>query len=250
MHASTRWQQPPPASKKRLSCKTTLLLDSHAAFRQHAGNARLATSLPHEERFNALTHLAGAVLALLGTVALIASAVRRGEPWRIGSFALFGVALLAQFISSFRYHSAQGQAKTTLRKIDHCAIYLLIAGTYTPFTLVCLRSNWGWPLFGAIWCLAAIGLVQEIWFTKRNRLLSIVIYLVMGWLAILALFPLLASLTYKGFAWVALGGLFYTAGTYFYVASKKGLRFGHGIWRLFVLGGSASHYLAVLLYIA
>ena len=226
-------------------------MDSVAHFRQHASGAMQNTSsFPNEERFNARTHLAGAALALLGTVALIALAVRRGDPWRIGSFALFGAALLAQFISSFLYHSAQGPAKATLRNVDHCAIYLLIAGTYTPFTLVCLRGNWGWPLFCAIWFLAAVGLVQEIWFTKRSRLLSIVIYLVMGWLAILALFPLLASLTYKGFAWVAAGGLFYTAGTYFYVASKKGLRFGHGIWHLFVLAGSASHYLAVLLYIA
>jgi hemolysin III len=226
-------------------------IDSAAHFRQHAGRIMQDTSsMPSEERFNALTHLAGAALALLGTVVLIALAVRRGDPWRMGSFALFGVALLAQFVSSFLYHSAQGPSKATLRNIDHCAIYLLIAGTYTPFTLVCLRDNWGWPLFCAIWFLATVGLVQEVWFTKRNRLLSIVIYLVMGWLAILALSPLLASLTYKGFAWVAAGGLFYTAGTYFYVASKKGLRFGHGIWHLFVLGGSASHYLAVLLYIA
>jgi hemolysin III len=209
-----------------------------------------ATSQPNEERFNALTHLAGAALALLGTIALVTLAVKRGDPWRLWSFAIFGAALMAQFVSSFLYHSAQGPAKATLQNIDHCAIYLLIAGTYTPFTLVCLRGHWGWPLFGAIWFLAAAGLVKEIWFTKRNRALSIVLYLVMGWLAILALFPLLASLTTRGFAWVALGGLFYTAGTYFYLASKKGLRFGHGIWHLFVLAGSASHYLAVLLYIA
>jgi hemolysin III len=225
-------------------------MDSTAHFREHAGTMQGPSQLPSEERFNAFTHLAGAVLALLGTLVLMALAVRRGDAWRIGSFALFGVALMTQFVSSFLYHSAQGPSKATLRNIDHCAIYLLIAGTYTPFTLVCLRGSWGWPLFGAIWLLAAAGLAQEIWFTKRNRLLSLVIYLVMGWLAILALFPLLASLTYKGFAWVAAGGLFYTAGTYFYVASKKGLRFGHGIWHLFVLGGSASHYLAVLLYIA
>jgi hemolysin III len=212
--------------------------------------SQASSALSNEERFNALSHLAGAALALLGTIALVALAVRRGDPWRIGSFALFGAALMAQFVSSFLYHSAQGPAKATLRNVDHCAIYLLIAGTYTPFTLVCLHGHWGWPLFGAIWFLAAAGLVKEIWFTKRNRLLSIVLYLVMGWLAILALFPLLASLTYKGFTWVALGGVFYTAGTYFYIASKKGLRFGHGIWHLFVLAGSASHYLAVLLYVA
>jgi len=203
-----------------------------------------------EERFNALTHLFGAALALLGTAILIALAARRGDPWRIASFAVYGAVLVAQYVSSFLYHSAQGPAKATLRNIDHCAIYLLIAGTYTPFTLVTLRNHWGWPLFCAIWFLAAIGLLQEIWLPKRSRLLSLATYLLMGWLALLALAPLLASLTAKGFAWLAAGGLLYTGGMYFYVASKKGMRHGHGIWHLFVLGGSACHYLAVLLFVA
>ena len=215
-----------------------------------AGSSPPTSSTATEERFNALTHLAGAVLTLFGTVALVALAIKRGDSWRVASFAVYGAVLVAQFVSSFLYHFAQGPSKATLRNIDHCAIYLLIAGTYTPFTLVSLRDTWGWPLFVAIWLLAAIGLVQEIWFSRRGRLLSLVIYLVMGWLAILALFPLLASLTPRGFAWVAAGGLFYTVGTYFYVASKKGMRFGHGIWHLFVLGGSACHYLAVLLFVA
>jgi hemolysin III len=203
-----------------------------------------------EERFNALTHLAGALLALLGTVVLLVLALERRDPWRVGSFAVYGAVLVAQFLSSFLYHSAQGPRKAALRNLDHCAIYLLIAGTYTPFTLVALRGNWGLPLFVSIWILAAIGLVQEIGFARRGRRLSLVLYLTMGWLAILALFPLLASLTPRGFTWVAAGGVLYTAGTYFYVKSKKGLRFGHGIWHLFVLGGSACHYLAVLLFVA
>jgi hemolysin III len=206
--------------------------------------------LAAEERFNALTHLAGAALALTGTALLLALAGRRDDPWRFASFTVYGVALVAQYLSSFLYHSAQGPAKATLRNVDHCAIYLLIAGTYTPFTLVTLRAHWGWPLFCAIWFLAALGLVQEIWFTKRSRFLSLAIYLLMGWLALLALVPLVTSLTLKGFAWIAAGGLLYTGGIYFYVAHKKGMRHGHGIWHIFVLGGSVCHYLAVLLFVA
>lgn len=202
------------------------------------------------ETFNAFTHLLGAALALVGTLSLVVLATRRGDPWRVASFAIYGVALVAQYTSSFLYHSARGPAKATLRNLDHCAIYLLIAGTYTPFTLVTLRGNWGWPLFCAIWSLAAAGLVHEIWFTKHSRFASLVIYLVMGWLALLALVPLVTGLTYPGFAWIAAGGLFYTSGIYFYVAHKKGMRHGHGIWHLFVLGGSACHYLAVLLFVA
>ncbi len=202
------------------------------------------------EAFNALTHLSGAVLALAGTLVLVVLANRRNDPWRLASFTIYGAALLAQYVSSFLYHSSRGPRKVTLRNLDHCAIYLLIAGTYTPFTLVTLRGNWGWPLFGAIWLLAAAGLIHEIWFTKHSRFASLVIYLVMGWLALLALVPLVAGLTYRGFAWIAAGGLIYTGGIYFYVAHKKGMRHGHGIWHLFVLGGSACHYLAILFFVA
>jgi hemolysin III len=210
----------------------------------------LSSATAAEERFNSVTHLFGAALALAGTALLIALAVSRGDPWRTASFSLYGAALVTQYVSSFLYHSAQGPAKSLLRNIDHCAIYLLIAGTYTPFSLVTLRGSWGWPLFAAIWSLAALGLVQEIWFTKCSRLLSLGIYLLMGWLAILAVVPLIAAMTYKGFAWLTAGGLLYTGGIYFYVASKKGMRHGHGIWHLFVLGGSACHYLAVLFFVA
>jgi hemolysin III len=212
--------------------------------------ARSTSAAAAAERFNALTHLFGAALALMGTVALVSLAVQRGDPWRIVSFAVYGTVLVAQYLSSFLYHSARGPAKATLRNLDHCAIYLLIAGTYTPFTLVTLRGNWGWPLFCAIWLLAAAGLVQEVWFTQRSRFASLAIYLVMGWMALLALVPLVANLTYRGFAWITAGGLLYTGGMVFYVAHKKGMRHGHGIWHLFVLGGSACHYLAVLLFVA
>jgi hemolysin III len=210
--------------------------------------AVLAT--PDEERVNAATHLFGAALALAGTAVLIVLALRRGDPWRTASFSIYGAALVAQYVSSVLYHSARGPTKAVLRNLDHCAIYLLIAGTYTPFTLVTLRGNWGWPLFAAIWSLAAIGLVQEIWFAKRSRFLSLAIYLLMGWLALLAFVPLITILSYRGFAWLAAGGLLFTGGIYFYVSHKKGMRHGHGIWHLFVLGGTVCHYVAVLLFVA
>jgi hemolysin III len=203
-----------------------------------------------EERFNARSHLLGAVLALLGTAVLLWPAVRAGDGWRVVSFAAYGAALVGQYVTSFLYHSAEGAAKARLRHLDHCAIYLLIAGTYSPFTLVSLRGNWGWPLFAAIWTLAILGLIQENKRIGRGRIWSLAIYLLMGWLAILVLVPLLGALTYRGFAWIAAGGLFYTGGVYFYVASKKGLRYGHGIWHVFVLAGSACHYLAILLFVA
>jgi hemolysin III len=202
------------------------------------------------ERFNSYSHLAGTFLALLGTMALLVSASRTGDPWRVGSVAVYGASLVAQYLSSFLYHSTEGPRKQVLRNVDHCAIYLLIAGTYTPFTLVTLRGHWGWPLFVAIWSLAAVGIVQEIWFTKRSRFLSMAIYILMGWLAVVAIVPLVSALTYKGFLWLAAGGLLYTGGVYFYVAAKKGLRHGHGIWHVFVLAGSACHFSAVWLYVA
>jgi hemolysin III len=201
------------------------------------------------ERFNATTHLVGAVLALLGAVALVVVASANGDGWRISSALVYGVALVAQYVSSFLYHSAKGPAKALLRDLDHCAIYLLIAGTYTPFTLVALRDHGGWPLFATIWILATLGIVRELRFPKRRRIVSLTIYLILGWLALGALVPLVARLGYHGFAWVAAGGLFYTSGIYFYVAGKKGMRHGHGIWHLFVLAGSTCHYLAVLLFV-
>ncbi len=202
------------------------------------------------ERFNSVSHLVGAALALLGAVVLVGSAIRLGDGWRIISFALYGLALVTQYLTSFLYHSASGPAKPLLRQLDHCMIYLLIAGTYSPFTLVTLRDRWGWPLFIAIWALAIAGIVQEVKLGGGRRRLSLALYILMGWLAILAIVPLVAALSYRGFALIAAGGLLYTAGVFFYVGSKRGLVHGHGIWHLFVLGGSACHFAAVLFFVA
>lgn len=203
----------------------------------------------HGERFNGITHLMGTALAAAGATVLVVLAARQGDPWKIVSFSIYGCMLFALYILSTLYHSLRGKAKDVFRKLDHCSIYLLIAGTYTPFTLVTLRGAWGWSLFGVIWGLAALGIAQEAWLGKGARILSLVIYVLMGWLSVIAVKPLLAALTPAGFAWLAAGGLFYTGGIIFYSLDEK-LRHGHGIWHLFVLAGSASHYLAILLYVA
>jgi hemolysin III len=200
------------------------------------------------ERFNGITHLMGTVLAAAGTVVLMVLAARLGDPWKIVSFSIYGLVLFALYALSTLYHSTRGKLKRVFQKLDHCSIYLLIAGTYTPFTLVTLRGAWGWSLFGVIWGLAVLGIAQEAWFGKGARVLSVVIYVLMGWLSVLAIKPLIAVLTLVGFAWLAAGGLFYTGGIIFYALDAK-LRYGHGIWHLFVLAGSASHYLAILLYV-
>jgi len=203
----------------------------------------------HGERLNSSTHLLGTVLAAAGATVLVIVATRQGDPWKIISFSIYGTLLFALYTLSTLYHSTRGKAKDVFRKLDHCSIYLLIAGTYTPFTLVTLRGAWGWSLFGVIWGLAALGIIQEAWLGKGARILSLVIYVLMGWLGVIAVNPLIAALTPAGFAWLATGGLFYTVGIIFYALDET-LRHGHGIWHLFVLAGSASHYLALLLYVA
>ena len=204
----------------------------------------------HGERFNSISHLVGAALALAGAVLLIVLAARVGDPWKIVSFSVYGVMLVTLYVFSTLYHSVRGpRAKDVLRKFDHCSIYLLIAGSYTPFALVSLRSSWGWWLFGVIWGLALLGIAQEIWLARGARVLSLVIYVLMGWLAMGVVVPLWHALTPAGFAWLAAGGACYTLGIVFYATDHK-VRHGHGLWHLFVLAGSACHFFTVLLYVA
>lgn len=201
------------------------------------------------ERFNSISHLVGAGLAAGGAALLIVLAAQLGDPWKIVSFSIYGAMLVALYLFSTLYHSLRGRAKDVLRKIDHCSIYLLIAGSYTPFALVTLRGAWGWSILGAVWGLALLGIVQEIWLAKGARVLSLVIYIVMGWLALVAVAPLWEALKPAGFAWLAAGGALYTVGILFYATDHK-LRHGHGVWHLFVLGGSACHFFTVLLHVA
>lgn len=201
------------------------------------------------ERFNSISHLVGASLAVIGAAGLVGVAIYQGDPWKIVSFSVYGVMLVALYVFSTLYHSLRGQAKEVMKKFDHCSIYLLIAGSYTPFALVTLRGPWGWTLFGVVWGLAILGLVQEVWLAKGARVLSLVIYVLMGWLALAVVVPLWQALTPAGFAWLLAGGLCYTLGIFFYATDHK-VRHGHGVWHLFVLGGSACHFLTVLRYVA
>ena len=200
------------------------------------------------EKFNAVTHLVGVVLALAGSVVLIILAAMDGDPWKVVSVSIYGVTLSLLYGFSTLYHSIRGRGKNFLRKLDHHSIYLLIAGTYTPFCLVSLRGPWGWSLFGVVWGLAVLGSLQELRANNDARILSVVIYVLMGWVVLVALVPLLHALGRAGFAWVAAGGLFYTVGIVFYALDTR-LKHSHGIWHLFVMGGSIAHYVAVLLYV-
>ncbi|WP_297485073.1 hemolysin III family protein [Ferrovum sp.] len=199
------------------------------------------------EKFNALTHLVGAILATVGVVVLIVLATSEGDPWKVVSVSIYGVALVLLYSFSVLYHSVQGRAKNFLRKLDHHSIYWLIAGTYTPFCLVTLRGPWGWSLFGVVWGLAVFGGLQELR-PSEARTLSLWIYVLMGWLILIALVPLERALGPAGFAWVVAGGLFYTIGIIFYVLDTR-LSYAHGIWHLFVMAGSAAHYVAILHYV-
>ncbi|MGE6792772.1 PAQR family membrane homeostasis protein TrhA [Pseudomonas guineae] len=202
----------------------------------------------HGERFNAWTHLVGALLASVGAVWLLVLASLGGDLRKIISVAIYGVTLVLLYSISTLYHSRQGRAKVVMRKLDHLSIYLLIAGSYTPFCLVTLEGAWGWTLFGVVWTLAVIGMLQEINPRSEARVLSIVIYAVMGWIVLVAVKPLIAALGMAGFIWLAGGGVLYTVGIIFFVYDSR-FRHWHGIWHLFVIGGSLMHFVAVLRYV-
>ena len=200
------------------------------------------------EKFNAWTHLIGALLAIAGVAWLLALAASGGDGWKIASVAIYGATLVLLYGASTAYHSVRGRAKAVLRKLDHLSIYLLIAGSYTPFCLVTLRGPWGWSLFGVVWALAVIGMLQELKPKSEARILSVVIYGVMGWIVLVAINPLLVSLGKAGFAWLAAGGCAYTLGIVFFAFDKR-FRHWHGIWHLFVIAGSLLHFIAILLYV-
>ena len=201
------------------------------------------------ERFNSISHLIGAVAALAGLVVVVVAAARQGDPWKIVSFSVYGTTLFLLYTVSTLYHSLRGRAKRFFHKLDHYSIYFLIAGTYTPFTLVTLRGGWGWTIFGIIWGLVVLGIVLESLPQKGNRVPSLVVYVLMGWLVLVALKPLLHALPEQGFIWLLAGGLFYTGGLVFYLLDEK-VRHFHGIWHLFVLAGSVSHYVTILFFVA
>ena len=200
------------------------------------------------ELFNSVSHIIGAFAALAGLVVLVVHASLEGDPWKIVSFSIYGATLFLLYLFSSLYHSLRGRAKDFFQKLDHYAIYLLIAGTYTPFTLVTIRGAWGWSIFGVIWGLAVTGVLVDAFHKKGSRIIQMIIYLLMGWLILVSLKPLLEVLPMAGFYWLLAGGVFYTTGIIFYALDNR-LKHAHGIWHLFVLAGSVSHYISVLFYV-
>lgn len=200
------------------------------------------------ERFNAWTHLVGALFALLGATWLVVTASLRADAQAITSVSIYGATMVLLYAISTVYHSVRGKAKRIWQKCDHLSIYLMIAGSYTPFCLISLRGPLGWSLFGAIWGLAIIGMVQEIKPRSEARIASLLIYAVMGWAAVVATGPLMQALGSTGFAWLVAGGLLYTVGVVFFVLDQR-VRHFHGVWHLFVLGGSVAHYIAITGYV-
>ncbi len=208
---------------------------------------QIDTQRPFEELLNALTHGLGVLASAAGGAVLITLAVLWGDVWHVVSTSVFVTSLVLLYTASTVYHAIPAQwarARRWLQVFDHCAIYVLIAGTYTPFTLVGLRGPWGWSLFIAVWALAAAGIVFKLFFTGRFNLVSTLLYIGMGWLVIVAIKPLIAALPGVTLAWLVAGGLAYTAGTVFYLSKR--IPYAHAIWHLFVLAGSVCHFAAVL----
>jgi len=204
---------------------------------------------PREELANAVSHGVGLLCAVAATPVLIVGAMTGGTASDIVGSSVFAATLVLLYLTSTSYHAAPiGPLKRRLRRLDHAAIYLLIAGTYTPFTLGVLAGPWGWTLFGLVWGTAAFGVCYKLTAGVRHPRLSTALYLIMGWLIVIAIRPLVLGMPLPGILWLVAGGLAYTAGVGFYQSRR--MRYGHFLWHLFVLAGSACHFLAVLRYAA
>jgi len=203
------------------------------------------------QKFNSITHLAGAALALVGLGALLSVSIPTRDPWIILSFTIFGVSLVTLYTSSTLYHSFQPpNIKKIFQKLDHAAIYLLIAGTYAPYMMVSLREGRGAVLLTLVCSLAVVGLLLDFLLPSRPKVIQILIYLIMGWLCVLEYSSLMAAIPFEGFIWLNLGGLAYSIGVGFYVLDElEKLRHAHGIWHIFVLLGSISHFISILGYV-
>jgi len=205
------------------------------------------TRLRHsvEEVANTITHGIGLLLSIVGFVVLLVLAALRGTAWHIVACSIYGATLICLYTASTLYHAViSPRVKRALRIFDHSAIYLLIAGTYTPFLPVSLRGPWGWSLFGFIWGLALAGVLFKFWFVERFMILSTAVYIAMGWLVVIAAKPVITHVPFTALIWLLAGGLAYTGGVIFFAAKR--IPYSHAIWHLFVLAGSICHYFAVL----
>jgi hemolysin III len=203
---------------------------------------------PAEEFANSLTHGLGLLASIAALPVLVATASRKGGAWLVAAASVYGTSLVVLYTTSVLYHAlTDARAKAIIRRCDHAAIYLLIAGTYSPFLLGPLRGPWGWSLLGVVWTCAVIGILFKAVFGIRMQHLSTTLYVLMGWLMAIAVVPLRRTVPLAGLAWLVAGGLFYTGGVLFYVLDRR-MRFAHALWHLFVLAGSAAHFWAVLRY--
>jgi hemolysin III len=201
-----------------------------------------------EEIAHSITHGLGALLSIAGLAVMVAYASRNGDAWHVVSCSIYGASLILLYSSSTLYHSIQHPpAKAVLQRLDHAAIYLLIAGTYTPFLLVNLRGPWGWSLLATVWSIAIVGVVLEFVRQRRFKRLSLVLYLGLGWIVLVAINPMLERVETGGLVLLLIGGLCYSFGVIFYLWKK--LAYHHAIWHLFVLAGSALHFFSVLFYV-
>ncbi len=199
-----------------------------------------------EQIASAISHGIGAMLAIAGLVVLVVSAALQGSAIKVVSFSIYGASLFILMLCSTLYHSIPHiPTQRILRIFDHSSIYLLIAGTYTPFALVTIDGGWGWSLFGVIWGLAIFGIIMKIFFTGRFEKLSLLTYGLMGWLVVIAIKPFISSISTVGLCLTVAGGVVYTAGIVFYAVEK--IKYNHAIWHLFVLGGAVCHFFAIYL---
>ncbi len=202
-------------------------------------------SINSEEITNAILHGVGLGLAIAALVVLVVLATILGDVWYIVSFSIYGSTLIILYLSSTLYHSfPQGKVKNIFQILDHISIYLLIAGTYTPLTLISLRGRLGWTIFGLVWGVTFLGIFFKIFFIKRFKIFSTLLYIFMGWLIIFAIKPLFAAISTTSLVFLVVGGVLYTVGTIFYAWNK--MKFNHAIWHLFVLGGSVCHFFTIL----
>ncbi len=212
-------------------------------------NASIASlDMAYQEKANTITHGIGVILSIVGFIILLFLAITEGNIWQIISFSIYGTTLVVLYLMSTIYH---GLLNTRIKRIfqvfDHSAIYLLIAGSYTPITLISLRGPWGWTLFGLVWGIALIGILMKAFFFHKTQVVSVILYIVMGLLILMAIKPLLLAVPISMLFLIVAGGLFYLLGLFFFLAPK--IPYHHTIWHLFVLGGSITHFLAILLYL-
>lgn len=202
---------------------------------------------PKEERLNIVSHFTGLILSVIALLLLVVKAASFGNVWHIVSFSIYGTSLIVLYLASTLYHNAKNEkVRTKLNVFDHIAIYILIAGTYTPFTLITLNGKLGWVLFGMTWGFAVLGIIFKLFYFGKYDKLSTLMYVLMGWQVVIAIKPLIANLSVGGLVWLILGGVFYTVGAIFY--SRNKLKFNHAIFHIFVLLGSLSHFVSIYFY--